>query len=161
MEKTALRKERIANIRLGLSTNPALTLTTNKLKDKMQRKQRRLSSQYTDVSTVIDSPENHECSDSDQSTTTSLFHEKYTLGEKAGEGAHGVVKQCFNKLTGKVYAVKTQTIERQQLLFLKKNFEEVKALKHPHVLTYKSLFFELKNARCYLIMDYVPFPDLT
>ena len=40
-------------------------------------------------------------------TETSLFNEKYTMGEKAGEGAHGVVKRCYDRTTGQVYAVKT------------------------------------------------------
>jgi hypothetical protein len=50
------------------------------------------------------------------------------LGEKAGEGAHGVVKKCFDKKTEQVFAVKTMNLEREHLLFLKKNFMEVKAL---------------------------------
>lgn len=82
------------------------------------------------------------------------------MGEKAGEGAHGIVKKCYDKKTGEVFAVKTITLEREHILFLKKNFQDVKALKHPHILTYKSLFFELKYARCYLLMDYLPYPDL-
>jgi hypothetical protein len=29
-----------------------------------------------------------------------MFKDKYNLGEKIGEGAHGVVKKCFSKETG-------------------------------------------------------------
>lgn len=52
-----------------------------------------------------------------------------------------MVKKCYDKKTGAVYAVKTMTLEREHLLFLKKNFMEIKALKHAHILTYKALFF--------------------
>ena len=37
---------------------------------------------------------------------------------------------------------------------------EIKSLKHPHILSYRSLFFEPKSSKCYLVMEYVPFPDL-
>ena len=51
--------------------------------------------------------------DSDEDdTNSSLFHERYDLGEKAGEGAHGVVKKCLDKNTGSIFAVKTLTLER-------------------------------------------------
>jgi serine/threonine protein kinase len=82
------------------------------------------------------------------------------LGEKAGEGAHGVVKRCTDKVTGEVLAVKTITLEREHILHLKKNFLDVKSLSHPHILVYQSIFFELKYARCYLLMDYLPYPNL-
>ena len=45
-------------------------------------------------------------------------------------------------------------------MHLKKNFTEIKSLNHPHILIYKSIYFELKNARCYLVMDYFPHPEL-
>jgi hypothetical protein len=31
---------------------------------------------------------------------TSVFNDMYVMGEKIGEGAHGVVKKCFCKQTG-------------------------------------------------------------
>ena len=77
-----------------------------------------------------------------------------------GEGAHGVVKECIDRKTGEVLAVKTLHLERQQILFLKKNFEEVKSLNHPNILIYKALFFELNHARCFLVMNRYPYPDL-
>lgn len=82
------------------------------------------------------------------------------MGEKIGEGAHGVVRNCFSKSTGERYAVKTITLDREHILFLKKNFMDIKALNHEHVIRYKALFFEMKSSTCHLIMNYLPFPDL-
>lgn len=90
----------------------------------------------------------------------SLFKDKYTLGDKIGEGAHGVVRNCFSKATNERYAVKTITLDREHILFLKKNFMDIKALNHEHIIRYKALFFEMNSSTCHLIMDYLPFPDL-
>lgn len=77
-----------------------------------------------------------------------------------GEGAHGIVKKCVDKLTKQICAVKILTFEREHVLLFKKNFIDIKALQHPHILTYKALFFQQKHSRCYLVMDYLPFPNL-
>lgn len=58
----------------------------------------------------------------EEDTDSSLFNEKYTMGQKTGQGAHGVVKRCYDRNTGQVYAVKTLTLQYEQLLALKKNF---------------------------------------
>ena len=41
-----------------------------------------------------------------------MFKDKYDIGEKIGEGAHGVVKKCYCKETGQLYAVKTISLDR-------------------------------------------------
>ena len=51
-------------------------------------------------------------------------------------------------------------LDQEHILYLKKNFVDIKSLKHPNVLYYRALFFEPKSSKCYLVMDYVPFPDL-
>jgi hypothetical protein len=33
------------------------------------------------------------------------------MGEKIGEGANGFVSKCYHKKSGKVYAVKTATMD--------------------------------------------------
>ena len=90
----------------------------------------------------------------------SLFNDLYTLGEKIGEGAHGVVKKCYCKETGQLLAVKTIQLDLEHTLYLKQNFIDIKNLKHPNIIRYKAIFFEMKHERCHLVMDYLPFPDL-
>lgn len=60
-----------------------------------------------------------------------------------GEGAHGVVKKCFDKKTDELYAVKIMTLDREHILYLKENFIYIKKLKHPHIINYKAIFFDL------------------
>jgi serine/threonine protein kinase len=57
-----------------------------------------------------------------------LFNDRYELKEKAGEGAHGVVKRCIDKRTKEVCAVKIQPLETEHILLYKKNFEDIKGL---------------------------------
>jgi serine/threonine protein kinase len=82
------------------------------------------------------------------------------LGEKIGEGAHGVVRHCSERSTGRGFAVKTITLDREHILFLKKNFTDIKALRHEHVIGYHALFFEMSSETCHLVMEYLPFLDL-
>ncbi len=84
----------------------------------------------------------------------------YVMGEKIGEGAHGVVRKCYSKDTKELFAVKTCTLDAERVMELKKNFIDIKKLKHPNVLNYKAIFFEMKSESCHLVMDYLPFPDL-
>jgi hypothetical protein len=44
-------------------------------------------------------------------TAMSKFYEKYEMGEKIGEGAHGLVKKCYLVATGEVFAVKAMTMD--------------------------------------------------
>jgi serine/threonine protein kinase len=96
----------------------------------------------------------------DEKRFHSLFKDKYLMGEKIGEGAHGVVRHCIEKSTNLGFAVKTISLDREHILFLKENFTAIKALKHEHIIGYRALFFEMKSETCHLVMDYLPFPDL-
>lgn len=69
----------------------------------------------------------------------------YVLGEKIGEGAHGVVKKCYSKTTNELFAVKICTLDPEHILFLRQNFIDIKKLKHPHIISYKAIFFELNH----------------
>ena len=71
-----------------------------------------------------------------------------------------MVNQCVEKNSGALSAVKTLTLEREQVFYLKNNFMEIKELSHPNILSYKAIYFELEYQRCYLVMDYFPFPEL-
>jgi len=37
---------------------------------------------------------------------------------------------------------------------------DIRQLRHPHIIDYKMLFFEMKNETCYLVMEYLPYPNL-
>ena len=158
MEQKRLRKEKMANIRMSLKCNPTLRTTTDHVEKKIEKKQRRTSISYGDVD-LMPKDKDDLLSDEEE-TNSSLFHERYTIGEKAGEGAHGVVKQCEDKNTGSALAVKTLVLEAEDVLLMKKNFTEIRSLSHPNILGYKSLYLEPKNSRCYLVMDLFPYPEL-
>jgi len=51
-------------------------------------------------------------------------------------------------------------LDREHILFLKKNFTDIKALRHEKIIRYRALFFEMKTETCYLVMEFLPFPDL-
>lgn len=71
-----------------------------------------------------------------------------------------MVNRCIDRQSGEECAVKTLVLDREHILHLKKNFMDIKALRHPHILTYKALFFEPKVSKCYLVTNYLPFPTL-
>ena len=71
-----------------------------------------------------------------------------------------MVRHCTEKSTGQGFAVKTFTLDREHILFLKKNFTDIKTLKHEHVIGYHALFFEMGKETCHLVMEYLPFSDL-
>lgn len=67
------------------------------------------------------------------------------MGDKIGEGAHGVVHKCHNKEKDKCFAVKTIVLDIEHLIFLRNNFVNIKNLKHDHIVKYKSIFFEMQK----------------
>jgi hypothetical protein len=44
----------------------------------------------------------------------SKFYEKYSIGEKIGEGCNGLVKKCILVATGDLFAVKSITMDEEQ-----------------------------------------------
>ena len=71
-----------------------------------------------------------------------------------------MVKKCIDRYTGETCAVKTIRLEREHFLYIKHSFMDVKALKHPNIVSYKALFFEAKTHKCHLVTEYFPIPDL-
>lgn len=115
--------------------------TSNMLEVRLEKNRSRKSSAiFTDREMTLSKIYSDEDSEEEE-RFRSLFKDKYTLGEKIGEGAHGVVRHCTEKSTGRGFAVKTITLDREHILFLKKNFTDIKALKHEHVIGYHALFF--------------------
>ena len=84
------------------------------------------------------------------------------MGQKIGEGANGFVRKCYKKNEGeaKTYAVKCMEMEQEHILFLKKNFIEIKALDHPNIVKYQKMFLDLRKHTCYLVMDFQTMPNL-
>lgn len=78
-----------------------------------------------------------------------------------GEGANARVHRCEYRETGKVYAVKMISMDEEHILELKKNFLSIKHLRHPNIIRYHALYFDLKKSVAYLVMEHFPFPNLT
>lgn len=51
-----------------------------------------------------------------------------------------------------MYAVKTMAMDEEHILFLKKNFKVIRNLNHPHIIKYKTIYLDMKNKFCYLVM---------
>ena len=77
-----------------------------------------------------------------------------------GEGAHGVVRTCVHKETGRTYAVKMQHMQEEQIRFLKTNFISIRQLKNDNIIGYKALYLDSAKHTCHLVMEYAPFPHL-
>ncbi len=67
---------------------------------------------------------------------------------------------CEYKKTNKTYAVKKITMEPEHILELKRNFISIKNLRHPSIIKYHALYFDLNKHLAYLIMEYFPFQNL-
>ncbi len=74
---------------------------------------------------------------------------------------HGIVRKCESKKTKKIYAVKTSMIDDEQVLDFQNNFLAVHRLKHPSIIMYKALFYDLKKHNSHLVMEYVNLPSLS
>lgn len=51
-------------------------------------------------------------------------------------------------------------MDEEHIVFLKKNFKQIRSLDHPNVIKYKAMYLDYKNKICYLIMDYETSPSL-
>ena len=89
------------------------------------------------------------------------FDENYTLLDKIGEGANAMVYTCEHNKTGKIYAVKVVVrMDDEHCLELKKNFINIKALKHGSIIRYRALYIDLGKHSAYLVMEYFPCKNL-
>ena len=74
------------------------------------------------------------------------------MGEKVGEGAHAVVKECFHRVTGERLAVKSERLEQEHVYFMKQNFMAIQELNHPCLVRYRALYFDRQHRTTYLVM---------
>jgi serine/threonine protein kinase len=52
-------------------------------------------------------------------------------------------------------------MDDEHIFELKKNFLNIKQLRHSSIIKYHALYFDLKKSISYLVMEYFPFPNLT
>ena len=78
-----------------------------------------------------------------------IFNQKYTMGEKIGEGSNGIVRKCYKKDENSkmVYTVKSMEMDEEHILFLKKNFKIIRALDHPNIIKLKEILISKPNKR--------------
>ena len=51
-------------------------------------------------------------------------------------------------------------MDEEHILFLKKNFKQIRGLDHPNIIQYKAMYLDLRKHTCYLVMDYLKMPNL-
>jgi len=51
-------------------------------------------------------------------------------------------------------------MELEHILELKRNFISIKNLRHPSIIKYHALYFDLNKHLAYLIMEYFPFENI-
>lgn len=51
-------------------------------------------------------------------------------------------------------------MELEHILELKRNFISIKSLRHPSIIKYHALYFDLNKHLAYLIMEYFPFENI-
>lgn len=60
-----------------------------------------------------------------------------------------------------MFAVKISQVEEEHLLYLRRLFGRLSTLSHPSLITYRTMFINLRRRTCHLVMDYVSHPTLS
>lgn len=82
------------------------------------------------------------------------FDQKYTLGQRLGEGMHSVVFECFAKSDGKPLAVKVSREEdEEKKLAHKKEYLLLKDLNHPNIVGIADFFQSEFTGETHLVMN--------
>lgn len=74
------------------------------------------------------------------------------------------MKRCIRRQDGKVFAVKMSEVEEEHLLYLRKIFNitlSLCLLNHPSILGYYSMYINMKERTCRLVMQYISYPNLS
>lgn len=66
-----------------------------------------------------------------------------------------MVYKCLKKSTGIEYAVKSFSIEEENLPALKSNFLVMKNLNHPNIVKYEALYVDTRRRMAWLVMELV------
>lgn len=77
--------------------------------------------------------------------------EHYTIGEKLGSGAYGVVSRCRSRATGEELAVKIVDVQQHPSANVLAEAKIMKGLSHPNIVKFHGLFHQ--SPFVYIVMD--------
>jgi len=60
-----------------------------------------------------------------------------------------------------MFAMKTIPSDNEFFFYLKRNFVNIVELDHPSIIKYKAFYFDMLKETCLLVMEYLPYPDLS
>ncbi|CAD8059444.1 unnamed protein product [Paramecium sonneborni] len=90
------------------------------------------------------------------------FKNQYQIGKILGEGAHAVVRQCW-QITNpdETYAVKISRNPDPEITdIMKQTFLNTVSLNHPYICKTNMLYIDPNMECSYLVMEYLPYPSL-
>ncbi|CAD8137247.1 unnamed protein product [Paramecium octaurelia] len=90
------------------------------------------------------------------------FQNQYQIGKILGEGAHAVVRQCW-QITNpdETYAVKISRNPDPEITeIMKQTFLNTVSLNHPYICKTNMLYIDPNMECSYLVMEYLPYPSL-
>ncbi|CAD8139813.1 unnamed protein product [Paramecium pentaurelia] len=90
------------------------------------------------------------------------FKNIYQIGKILGEGAHAVVRQCW-QITNpdETYAVKiSRNADPEITEIMKQTFLNTVSLNHPYICKTNMLYIDPNMECSYLVMEYLPYPSL-
>lgn len=77
-----------------------------------------------------------------------------------GRGANGIVYRCRHIKTKKIYAVKKNRCDIENMAHVKASFAHTKKLCHHGIIGYKGLYITPQKRVSYLVMEYFDYPEL-
>ena len=88
------------------------------------------------------------------SDMTKKFESKYAILDFVGEGTNALVKQCINRETQKLYAVKIiRTSDIELIKAIKSEFYIQKSLSHQNIVKAYEMFYNPVTSRIKIIME--------
>ncbi|CAD8086539.1 unnamed protein product [Paramecium primaurelia] len=90
------------------------------------------------------------------------FQDDYQIGKILGEGAHSVVRQCWQiSNPDETYAVKiTRNGDPEIMGIMKQTFLNTLKLNNPLIVRTHKLYIDTNTECSYLVMEYLPYPSL-
>ncbi|CAD8113440.1 unnamed protein product [Paramecium sonneborni] len=83
------------------------------------------------------------------------FQTKYRLGERIGQGAHGLVKQAIKEDTGDIVAVKISSSGDPELVkTFTEAYKNARILDHQYIIKVYECFIDEQSETLFLVMEY-------
>ncbi|CAK58018.1 unnamed protein product (macronuclear) [Paramecium tetraurelia] len=83
------------------------------------------------------------------------FQAKYRLGERIGQGAHGVVKQAIKEDTGEIVAVKISSSGDPELVkTFTEAYKNARMLNHQYIIKVYECYIDEQTEALFLVMEY-------